>query len=293
MSTWRKVDLTKGLTDEEINPGPAPILQWIEIDQLVIDDSYQRPLERSNWTTIRKIAREFSWSKFSPVFVSPVEGGGFAIIDGQHRTHAAAACGFEKVPCQIVQMSHAEQAASFAAVNGNVTKVTVFQVLKAALAAGETWALKATEVAEAGGCCLRTSNSSTTAKKPGEIYSIKMFCNIVEKYERDHVVSALKALMKADGFNEFAEFWNAKFLKPMLEALCQRPRALTHKGFSHKLAELDLWAFDAEIAAENRERQREGIVALPTADQFEYRIIDWIDAHFPDRMALPAPERAA
>src|SRR5690606_16959607 len=74
--------------------------------------------------------------RFAPVLCAPIEGGLYSIIDGQHRVHAAAMCGVEAVPCQIVQIDKQEQAASFAAVNGNVTKITAFNLLKAALAAG-------------------------------------------------------------------------------------------------------------------------------------------------------------
>ena len=116
-----------------VNPGAPPMLDWIEIDKLVVDEDYQRELKKANWAAIRRIASCFRWSRFSPVFVAPVEGGKFAIIDGQHRTHAAAICGFKTVPCQIVQMSKDEQAASFAAVNGMVTKITSLQLFKAAL----------------------------------------------------------------------------------------------------------------------------------------------------------------
>jgi hypothetical protein len=131
-----------------VEAGAAPILGWLKIAELVIDDDYQRDLKPDNWRRIRKIADRFRWSRFSPVFVSPIEGGRYAIIDGQHRTHAAALCGFTEVPCQIVQMTREEQAASFAAVNGMVTKVTGYQILKAAIVAGEGWAIRAAKICE-------------------------------------------------------------------------------------------------------------------------------------------------
>ena len=147
----RSIDVSKLKRPANVNPGPAPMLQWIRIEQLVVDDSYQRDLKAGNWKTIQRIAEAFRWSRFSPVFVAPVEGGRFAIIDGQHRTHAAAICGFAEVPCQVVQMSLEEQAASFAAVNGLVTKVTLQQIFKAALTAGETWAIECDRICRDAG----------------------------------------------------------------------------------------------------------------------------------------------
>src|SRR5271155_3794699 len=82
--------------------GAAPMLQWLKITDLVVDPAYQRPIIGKGRQNVDRIAREFSWSCFAPVVVSPVEGGKFAIIDGQHRTTSAAMLGFESVPCQIV-----------------------------------------------------------------------------------------------------------------------------------------------------------------------------------------------
>ena len=133
----RPIEFVREQRPMTVNPGSAPILQWVKIVDLVVDDRYQRDLKFGNWKAIRRIAQNFKWSRFSPVFVAPVEGGKFAIIDGQHRTHAAAICGFSEVPCQVVHMSRDEQAAAFAAVNGLVTKVTLWNIYKAALVAAE------------------------------------------------------------------------------------------------------------------------------------------------------------
>src|SRR3546814_13493266 len=66
-----------------------------------------------------------------------VEGGQFAIVDGQHRTTAAMLRKQPTVPCQIVQADRAKQAAAYAAVNGNVTRTTPTQLFHARMAAGD------------------------------------------------------------------------------------------------------------------------------------------------------------
>jgi hypothetical protein len=284
---WRNVEAPEGMTSDDVNPGPAPMLQWIKIASLVIDDSYQRPLERKNWNAIRKIAMNFQWSRFSPVFVAPVEGGRYAIIDGQHRTHAAAACGIEQVPCQVVQMNLREQAAAFAAVNGNVTQVTIWQIFKAALAAGEKWATTARDVASDGGCRLMTRNGSSQTKKPGEIYGVRMFCEIVEKYQHEHVVAALRICMQTEGLSDTADAWSTFTIKPILHALCQRPKAMARSGFGERFRELDFWALEDQIAQENRRRIRAGSPPIAKNDQMEAGILEWIDKAFPERVALP------
>ena len=69
-------------------------------DELVVDVTYQREIGRRGAVNVNQIAENFDWSKFAPVIVAPVEGGQFAIVDGQHRTAAAMLRGQEKVPCQ-------------------------------------------------------------------------------------------------------------------------------------------------------------------------------------------------
>ncbi|MFS2326537.1 ParB N-terminal domain-containing protein [Brucella sp. H1_1004] len=253
MSNLRKVASTK----VEISPadaGPAPMLQWVEIGQLVIDDDYQRPLSPHNWKNIRQIADGFKWSRFSPVLCAPVEGGQFAIIDGQHRAHAAAMCGYKSVPCQIVQMSPVEQAASFAAVNGNVTKVTTLNLLKAALAAGEPWAVECNSIAIEGGCKLMLSNASSEKKKPGQIYAAKMFRKLVENRPREAIIKALNILMSAEGYCDNADLWDGGILESTLLAMTEVPEYLDREDFIGFLELYDIWEAIDGIEAENKRR---------------------------------------
>jgi len=106
------------------SPGPAPCLQWIAVEVLLVDTEYQREIGRRGAVNVVQIAEHFDWSKFAPVIVAPVAGGHFAIVDGQHRTTAAMLRDIKEVPCQLVQADRAKQAAAYAAVNGNVTKTT-------------------------------------------------------------------------------------------------------------------------------------------------------------------------
>lgn len=82
-----------GLPSSEFSPGPAPQQLWIEIGELVVDDSYQRNIGKKGSENVRHTTENFDWSKFASVNVAPVEGGKYAIVDGQHRTTAAMLCG--------------------------------------------------------------------------------------------------------------------------------------------------------------------------------------------------------
>ncbi|WP_288430231.1 ParB N-terminal domain-containing protein [uncultured Agrobacterium sp.] len=284
----RKIEFSKIDRPESVSAGSAPILQWLDIASLVVDESYQRDLKPQNWKAIRKIAANFKWSMFSPVFVSPVEGGKYAIIDGQHRSHAAAICGFEQVPCQIVPMAQHEQAAAFAAVNGVVTAVTYHQLLKAALAAGEQWAVNAKEIANAGGCRLMTHNGSSLTKKPGEIFGVKGFLAVVNARPRGPLIAALKMLMATEGYNDNREIWENGVLMPLLMALTERPAALANPAFSGALAGFDIWQMIDDDHVQRRARQRIGEKYPPKSETWRAGVLEWLDKAFPARMALPA-----
>jgi hypothetical protein len=101
--------------------------------------------------TSLRIAEHFNWSKFAPLIVAPVEGGKFAIIDGQHRATAAALRGVEMVPGQVVIADAAEQAAAFKAINGQVTRIHKLALQHAAISAGDPAAIEIRDVAAAAG----------------------------------------------------------------------------------------------------------------------------------------------
>lgn len=203
--------------------GAVPELRWVAIADLVIDDTFQRPIEKHGWAAIARIAADFSWGKFAPVVVSPVVGGGYALIDGQHRTHAAALCGFDSVPAMVVVLSPADQAASFAAINGNVTRISAFHVLKAALAAGEPWAVSARDAVAAAGCVLMTYHPSHSAKRPGEVYCIQAVRRMIDMGRADVVSAGLRALSARigaeTGVSAGVEAFSESVLRPWFAAI--------------------------------------------------------------------------
>jgi hypothetical protein len=199
----------------EFAPGPAPSLEWIEVERLVVDSSYQREIGRRGALNIHQIAEFFDWSKFAPVIVAPVEGGKFAIVDGQHRTTAAILRGRKTVPCQVVQADRAKQAAAYAAVNGNITRTTAQQLYHAKLAAKEPASLALSEVCSAAGVEILRRNSSRGGIKAGQTQAVKCLLRCLDMYGRDTLITALQCITQtADG--------NPGFVKAtIVEALCE------------------------------------------------------------------------
>jgi hypothetical protein len=271
------------------------MLQWIKIGDLVVDDSYQRDLKRANWTAIRRIAEQFQWSRFSPVFVAPVEGGKFAIIDGQHRTHAAAICGFEDVPCQVVQMSQNEQAASFAAVNGTVTKVTLFQIFKAALAAGEGWALAAQKACAVADCQLMTYHPAMDNKKAGELFCVALVRQLVENGHSAAVTCALSSIRRSE-FGASPEAYSNEILKPWFMAVVDRPWLVAAgTDLSNFVDKFDLYAALDRAVEFVKVKRRQGHTGISRHDIAAVEIGEGLDKTFPQRMSGPpaTPARQA
>jgi hypothetical protein len=175
--------------------GTVPDLRWLPIADLVIDDSYQRDIQsRQSRSHIERIASKFDWRLFSCVVVSPVPGGKFAIIDGQHRTHAAALIGEETVPCQIVQATRGMQAAAFASINGNKIGVSHAQRYRAALAFEDPAALRIKRLTEAAGIKLLTYNPSAATMKPSDTLAHQAIRQIASSCSDETAIIILSAV---------------------------------------------------------------------------------------------------
>lgn len=202
----------------------APSLDWIRIADLVIDDRYQRALTPASWHAIQKIAAAFQWAWFSPVLISPIAGGRYAVIDGQHRCHAAALCGFASVPCMVVHIAPSDQARAFAGVNGNVSRITIHQLYRASLVAGEDWAVQCRDVVAAAGCALATANPSAKDRKAGMVYCIGMVRNFVARGHGSALRGGLAAIA-GYGTTGRVALYSDYILNPWVTAIAEVPGA--------------------------------------------------------------------
>lgn len=178
---------------------PSPMLQWVEIAAMVIDDRYQRPINAGGWRTVRAIAEKFNWACFTPVLLAPIEGGQFAVIDGQHRVHAAAMCGIKSVPSMVVPIAATEQARAFLQVNTARTAMSQFNKFKAGLAAGEMWAIEADKAVRDAGCTLMRFTPSAKSREPGQILCVALVREMVSKGHAKAVTTTLTAIRAIDG----------------------------------------------------------------------------------------------
>ena len=176
------------------NFGPAPDLRWIDIAALRVDPRYQREMGRQNIKHIRKIAAAFDWRLFSVVVVSPVPGGVFAIVDGQHRTTAAALCGIESVPCQIIQADTAMQARAFEAINGSTIKISPLQMFRAAVAAGDAEAIRLNELAKRARIRILGGQPAWRYVVPGDCMAIGTLQKLMATFTEEQAFTVMECL---------------------------------------------------------------------------------------------------
>lgn len=218
MTHFRRIDIT-GMQPADLAPQPAPQMLWVEIAQLVIDDRYQRPINEGNRKAIKRIAAAFRWSRFSPVIVAPIEGGRYALIDGQHRAHAAALCGIESIPAMVALVAPEEQAQAFIEINTRQIRVGSEQVYRAALTANEPWAIACRDTVASAGCRLMTAKYTTSSKKPGQVFCVDLIRRMVNLGKADAVTNGLAALLEYE-HGATANFSNT-LLSPWLSAAAE------------------------------------------------------------------------
>jgi hypothetical protein len=200
MTALRKIDASifkKAVgTLPPLDCGQVPQLCWIDIDQLVVDPAYQRDIGGAGKKNIAKIAREFEWARFSPVIVAPHGKDRFAIVDGQHRTTAAALREHKKVPCQVISADTAKQAIAFASINANVTKMSTMQLHAARVAAGDPDAVRLKKVCEAGGVTLLRYPIEASKQKPGQTMAVVQLRQALDRYGEKALRIALQCITR-------------------------------------------------------------------------------------------------
>jgi hypothetical protein len=184
----------------KVNPplGSPPTLEWRAIDDLLIDQTYQREISGGpSQSLIRKIAMYWDWGLCQPLNVSRRPNGTLTIVDGQHRASAAKLRGdIPHLPCVITSYANTgDEAAAFVALNQMRRPLSALDLFKAAVAAEDKEALTVLKaITDAGLRVARHSNC--TAWKAGEVSNI---AGILRFHRRNAQATpiALAALGKA------------------------------------------------------------------------------------------------
>jgi hypothetical protein len=253
---------------ESVAAGAVPMLQWIKIADLVIDSAYQRPITGKGRLNVNRIARSFSWSCFSPVVVSPVEGGKFAIIDGQHRTTAAAVLGFESVPCQIVIAVQEEQAAAFKAINGTVTPISQMALHAAALVANEPSAIQIAHICAQSDVELLRYPIAVDKQRPGQTMAAGAIAWCLKQYGEATLIAALQCVTRTS--NNKTGALSARVVKALCAVLHRNPSWLDQGDALLEVCDsIDLMAIQKASAADSAAKKFGRVQAMSDRIQAE------------------------
>lgn len=233
MRQYVQLDLEGYKVEQTGDSGAAPSLEWIAVDRLVVDKTYQRDILKQGRANVASIARAFCWAYFAPVIVSPVEGGKFAIVDGQHRATAAALVGKKTIPCQIVVMDARQQAKAFAAINGNVTRMSALNVFRAALAAGDNEAVAVHAACKAGGVRILGYPMAAPRMAIGDCTCPAQCVKLMRRYGPDILEKACAAL--AQGGQDTRGLINPSYLAGLCMLFERKPldRKIVPVVFAH------------------------------------------------------------
>jgi hypothetical protein len=177
-------------------------LKLIPLNKLLVDRSYQRPVDVAGKRNIRRIAENFRWTRFSPLIVSPREGGKFAIIDGQHRATAAKLHGgiFE-LPCLVLNCDHQGEADAFSTINGIVTRMQTQYLFRAKLAAGDSTATAVKAACDAAGVRIMPYPVQSDQLKVGETLACGELERCYSRYGAEALSAGLRMITRTGDGN--------------------------------------------------------------------------------------------
>ncbi|MBR0687313.1 ParB N-terminal domain-containing protein [Bradyrhizobium manausense] len=263
--------------------GDRPELQWLKIAKLRIDPRYQREIGRRGADNIVAIVPQFKWAKFTPVVVAPIGEGLFAIIDGQHRTTAAAARGFESVPCVIIQVDHEDQADAFVAINANVTAMSPLQLHAARLASGSKAAAELAEACGEAGVSICRYPVPANKMQPGDTLAVAMLQSALAKYGREVLIAALSCITKTRRGNP------GMIRKAIVQALCTVIEAERSwlADRARLIFAMQTFDFAAQFTAASAR-------SIETGQAISTGLVEAIAAHLDEKITVPpAPAAAA
>lgn len=178
--------------------GSPPSIEWIRLDMLSVDNSYQRSTDNeASRRLIASIASKFDWRLCAPLVVSRRDSA-LVIIDGQHRWMAACRRDdIPHIPCCIFRYENMEEEARmFILANRARKPMNRLEDYFAALAAADEDALEMRQIVEDAGLKI-AKNTSSTAWQPGEIAFTSSIANAIRRFGSTNTSAALTNMAEA------------------------------------------------------------------------------------------------
>ena len=127
-------------SDAHTDPREVLRLEYVNVDDLFMDDDYQRPINKGLQL---RITQNFTWHRFGAVTVTKRPDGTLWVVDGKQRSTAAKSLGATEVPCVIADSTGTPQeAVTFTHINVDRRAVSSIDRFRAAVAARDKLALQ-------------------------------------------------------------------------------------------------------------------------------------------------------
>lgn len=181
-------------------------LEFVAIENINFDDSYQRPLDNSQ---VRKISKNLMQGAAKAVSLSERSDGALYCYDGQHTVEAFKRSGKTKIPAVIVKGSQEKEAKWFLEIQQNSKRVFVRQAQKAGVVAKDEVSLRAKAILERYG--IEISKGGTHVGKTGAIGAIRSYSS----KSPETLTAAMDAIEEL--WKDEPEAWCSVILRGMFE----------------------------------------------------------------------------
>lgn len=170
----------------------------VPVEDLHIDDSYQRPVHNH----VKTIAQEWDDMKCDPLKINYRKDGKLYVWDGQHRLVALKMMGVDYVLCVItVGLTQEQEAALFGCQGNGIKKPDPYDIFKANVCSGEAIDTAIKDMCDKYDLIVNRNN-----KKAGNLSCLTLARDIFKRGEKDreYFVWVLELLHKAR-WNEFPQ----------------------------------------------------------------------------------------
>ena len=177
-------------------PVGGKVFAVVALDELHIDESYQRPLQNH----VKIIARDWNPTKCDPLKINFREDGNLYVWDGQHRLEAARLRGIKYLLCDItVGLTQEQEAELFGCQGMGIKKPDPYDIFKANVCAGEEIDTAIKDMCDIYDLVVNRNN-----KKAGNLSCLTLVRDVFKKGDEKYFDWVLELLHKAR-WNEFPQ----------------------------------------------------------------------------------------
>jgi hypothetical protein len=173
--------------------GARPRLEWVNVELIDVDKTYQRDADRKS---VQKILLDFRWDHFGAVVLSAKPDGRFNCTDGQHRVLAALDHPeVSEVPALITALDGAAaEADNFLTINRSRRAVSTIEIFWAGLASGDAATIRVRDALAAADCGVIRSQAAYQVGMTGAVSAVS---RSLERYGDAATIAACKAIRAA------------------------------------------------------------------------------------------------